>query len=563
MSSRRDSAAGPAPRESYSDQAKTFVPTETAESLPAADSQVVVSADADQLASTVVVSGKKKLHTHSSQVVSPQQRIRQLSESSSKKSSSPRKRVQRLGDFELKKKLGKGGMGEVFLARQLSLDRLVALKTLSKDLAKRDDFVQRFQREARAMAKLDHANVVKVYAVDSYKGIHFAAIEFIDGRSVQDWLNDMKQLPVGDALHIAIICAEALAHAHEHGMVHRDIKPDNILLTSRGVVKVADFGLAKVIDEDVSMTQSGTGLGTPLYMAPEQARDAKYVDHRSDIYALGAMTYHMLTGALPFNGKTALELILAKEKGSYPTAKSLRSEVPERLDLIIDKMLAKNPSHRYKSCAEIVRDLTALGMHSASLSFIDGAAPATLGASLHATTVAGSAAATRETKQPAKPQRSAPPASRIWFVQFEDDRGKATVEKHSTGRVLKMIAAGTLTPRAKAKASADGAYKPLSQFPEFEEAISNQLAHKTAAIRKEDMQSLYVKVAKAEKNRLRWRWVKDLFRGMVGWTSLILYLAAIAVVVFLIWRFGGALWDSLGGKVQEWMNNPVEKSAGQ
>ena len=240
-----------------------------------------------------------------------------MSEKPRKKTSSGKKTVKQLGDFELKKKLGKGGMGEVYLARQVSLDRLVALKTLSRELSKKEDFVARFQREARSMAKIDHVNVVKVYAVDSVKGIHFAAIEYIDGKSVQDWLDHLETFSVGDAVHIALISAEALRHAHDQNMVHRDIKPDNILLTSKGVVKVADFGLAKALDEDVSMTQSGTGLGTPLYMAPEQARSAKTVDQRSDIYALGATLYHMLTGKLPFSGDTALELIIAKETGKY------------------------------------------------------------------------------------------------------------------------------------------------------------------------------------------------------------------------------------------------------
>ncbi|MDB4786589.1 serine/threonine protein kinase, partial [Planctomycetaceae bacterium] len=161
-------------------------------------------------------------------------------------------------------------------------------KTLSKALAKKDDFVKRFQREAKSMAKLDHPNAVKVFAVDSISGIHFAAIECIDGQSMQDWMDDLGQLEVVDALNVVLASADALKVAHDLNLIHRDIKPDNILVTKSGMVKVADFGLAKALDEeDVSMTQSGTGLGTPLYMAPEQARNAKHVDHRTDIYALG------------------------------------------------------------------------------------------------------------------------------------------------------------------------------------------------------------------------------------------------------------------------------------
>ncbi|MFO0425456.1 MAG: serine/threonine-protein kinase [Planctomyces sp.] len=457
-------------------------------------------------------------------------------------------RVQQLGDFELKKRLGKGGMGEVYLARQVSLDRVVALKTLSKELAKKEDFVKRFLREARSMAKLDHVNIVKVYAVDSFRGIHFAAIEYIDGKSIQNWLDHIGLFSVGDAVHVAIICGQAMQHAHDQNMVHRDIKPDNILVTKKGVVKVADFGLAKVIDDDdVSMTQSGTGLGTPLYMAPEQARNAKHVDHRCDIYALGATLYHLLTGKLPFRGDSALELIIAKEKGSYPSARSVRPEVPERLDLIIDKMMAKDPAHRYKSCNEVVRDLAGLGVHNERLSFIEsGDLPAGGVAATTAATLMGSLnmtapAGTRKTQAAtvARDGGVLPNSSRVWYLQFEDARGKTTVEKHTTGRVLKMIASGILTAKSRAKASADGAYLPLAQFPEFSEAIENQLAKRTAAIRKEDMGSLYVKVARAEKNRYRWRAVKDLGRGLVGWTSLILWLGGVGLVGWLVIILGG------------------------
>jgi predicted Ser/Thr protein kinase len=459
-------------------------------------------------------------------------------------------RVQRLGDFELKKKLGKGGMGEVFLARQISLDRMVALKTLSKELAKKGDFVARFEREAKSMARIDHPNVVKIYAVDSYKGIHFAAIEYIDGQSIQDWLDQLGRFSVADAVYVAIVSAEALKHAHSQNMVHRDIKPDNILVTRKGIVKVADFGLAKAMDEEVSMTQSGTGLGTPLYMAPEQARNAKHVDERVDIYALGATLYHLLTGKLPFAGNTALELIIAKEKGTYPTARSVRSEVPERLDLIIDKMMAKDPNHRYKSCEEVLRDLVAMGLHGDSLSFIDGAEPLGPGRGGALTAGLGGTMANRKsiaaTQLPGAAtlgvmMDGASTTTRIWYVQFEDERGKTVVEKHSTGRLLKMLASGKITAKARAKFSADGAYYPLAQFPEFTKAVEDSLARKAVAIRKEDMQGLYKKVDKAQKMFYLKRKVKDLGRNVFSIVSLIVVLALMGLVVYLAVQAGKTL----------------------
>jgi serine/threonine-protein kinase len=317
-------------------------------------------------------------------------------------------------------------------------------------------------------------------------------------------------------------------------MVHRDIKPDNILVTKKGIVKVADFGLAKAMDEDVSMTQSGTGLGTPLYMAPEQARNAKHVDQRTDIYALGATLYHLLTSKLPFTGKTALELIIAKEKGTYPSARSVRSDIPERLDLIIDKMMAKDPNHRYKSCDEVAKDLIALGVHGETLSFIDGAEPMSTS---RGGTASGSGATSMQARKTVSVSQAtagdtAANSTRIWYIQFEDAKGHTVVEKHSTGRVLKMLASGQLTAKTRAKVSADGTYYPLAQFPEFTKAVEDSLSKKTAAIRKEDMSSLYKKVEKEQKTFYVKRKAKDLFRNFFGIIRLIVLLA---VMVGVIW----------------------------
>lgn len=483
-----------------------------------------------------------------------------MSEGEAKKpASQPKKKaVTRIGDFELKKRLGKGGMGEVFLARQVSLDRLVAVKTLSKNLAKQEDFVARFLREARSMAKLDHSNIVRVYSADSFKGVHFAAIEYIDGRSVQDWLNQDELFTIGDAVHIAVVSAEALLHAHELNMIHRDIKPDNILLTSKGVVKVADFGLAKVMDEDVSMTQSGTGLGTPLYMAPEQARSAKTVDQRSDIYALGATLYHMIVGKVPFTGDNTLELILAKEEGKYTPARSLRPEVSERLDLIIDKMMAKDSKHRYSDCAEIIADLTSLGVMNDTLSFIDGAAPARVSTAT-STVAAPRTMAIRSTdvssKEDARKNSKSKAPRRVWFVQFEDPEGNLTIEKLSTSRILKMVRTGLITAKGKAKMSAEATYLPLSQFSEFTEAIEDSLSRHSNQARKQDMKSLYKQVEKDQKSRSRWRWIRNKFRALVGTVGLLIWLAVVAAVVGIGLYFSQSIWDWVGSSVQDLMGD--------
>jgi serine/threonine-protein kinase len=469
-----------------------------------------------------------------------------------------KKAVTQLGDFQLVKKLGQGGMGTVYLATQLSLDRKVALKTLSPEFAKRPDFVERFLRECRSMARLQHPNVVQVYAAESKQGAHYAAIEYIDGRSMQSWLNDLGRLEIGDALHVVLVCADALKHAHAQNMIHRDIKPDNILVTSRGVVKVADFGLAKVVDEDTSLTQSGTGMGTPLYMAPEQARNAKHVDWRTDIYALGCTLYHFLTGELPFRGEDTITLILAKEKGTFKSAKKLRPEIPERLDLMIDKMLAKDPSARYADCGELMRDLAGLNLAGATLSFIDSPEKATLsiGGSPSSITAqartAGGASGTKPGTKSGSPSQSraamtqtgqgaldktviAGGQSDMWEVRHKSARGTEVTSNLSTDQILRGLKAGALDLSARVRRPGEGRYMPLAQFPEFASKAHAIATQAKAEKRGRDLKETYEQLGRQHDRRKFWRKVKSLFQGVKGLISLILYLGVLTGVAFGCW----------------------------
>ncbi len=472
------------------------------------------------------------------------------------------KKTTELGDFKLEKKLGQGGMGTVFLATQKSLDRKVALKTLSPEFAKKPDFVQRFLREARSMARLQHPNVVQVYAADSVSGVNFAAIEFIDGRSMQNWMDDLKQLSVGDALHVILVCADALKHAHDQNMIHRDIKPDNILVTSKGIVKVADFGLAKALDEDVSMTQSGTGLGTPLYMAPEQARNAKHVDKRSDIYALGSTLYYFVTGKLPFTGENTLELIIAKEKGTYASARKLNPKIPERLDLIIGKMLLKDPKDRYGDCEEIIRDLGSLGLANPALGFIEsGGGTAVVNPSVAAASSASLSrvGATRGTgPSPTQSAVKLPPPDRLtsaqdaaraaaktsatanksWFVQQTGTDGRVTITRMSTPGIMAGIKGETLDPTAKAKDAPNGKFLPLMQYREFEALASNRAVKLQADAKSRKTQDIYAKLDRQEARRKRWRWLRSLVSNVKGILSLIFYLAVIVAICVGAWQYG-------------------------
>src|SRR5262249_24094284 len=183
-------------------------------------------------------------------------------------------------------------------------------------------------------------------------------------------IDDHGKFPIGDALYVATCVAGALQYAHELNLVHRDIKPDNILINKKGVVKVADLGLAKPINDDLSMTASGVGAGTPHYMAPAQMRSAKDVDARADIYALGAMLYVMLTGKKPHDGESLVKLLEQKEKGRIDPVRKSNPSVPERLDLMIEKMLDKNLKTRYQTCAEVIHDLDSLGLTGRYLSIL-------------------------------------------------------------------------------------------------------------------------------------------------------------------------------------------------
>jgi serine/threonine-protein kinase len=181
----------------------------------------------------------------------------------------------------------------------------------------------------------------------------------------------LGRLTVSDSIHVLRACARALGHAHSINLVHRDIKPENVLLSAKGVVKVADLGLAKSRADDMSLTRTGTGVGTPLYMSPEQIHDAKHVDGRSDIYSLGCMIYHLVTGLTPFPGGHILVVFKAKEKGQFLSAHKVNAQVPERLSRVLNRMIARDPEQRYPTCAELIADLDLLGLTQESpLSFL-------------------------------------------------------------------------------------------------------------------------------------------------------------------------------------------------
>ena len=265
-----------------------------------------------------------------------------------------------LGDFQVLRKIGQGGMGQVYLARQLSLKREVALKLLRNDLAANPTALKRFQGEAEAVARISHPNIVQVYAIGEHEGLRYMALEYVEGRNLRDFLTrkGAPDLPV--ALAIMRQVAAALQRASELGIVHRDIKPENILLTKKVEVKVTDFGLSRLTGGDqlpLNLTQSGVTLGTPLYMAPEQVR-GQATDHRSDIYSFGVTCYHILAGLPPFTGANAIDVAMKHVNEQPEPLGDIRTDLPADLCAMVHKMMAKKPSERYQTAKEILRDLS-------------------------------------------------------------------------------------------------------------------------------------------------------------------------------------------------------------
>ena len=265
-----------------------------------------------------------------------------------------------LGDFHIIRRLGEGGMGQVYLGEQLSLKRPVALKILKAELAANTTALKRFKAEAEAVARATHPNIVQVYAIGEAEGLHYMALEYIEGMNLRDYLIKKGPPPLPLALSIMRQGAAALQRAAELGIIHRDVKPENILLTRKGAVKIADFGLSRCLAGDrppPSLTQSGITMGTPLYMSPEQV-EGRPLDPRTDIYSFGVTCYHMLAGHPPFRGETAFEVALQHVQATPDPLDKIRPDLPAELCAVIHRMMARDPNQRYQTARDLFKDLT-------------------------------------------------------------------------------------------------------------------------------------------------------------------------------------------------------------
>lgn len=260
-----------------------------------------------------------------------------------------------LGQYRVIEQIGQGGMARVYKAYQPSMERYVALKVLSEYSGRDTQFAKRFIREARLIAKLEHKNILPVYDYGEQQGIAYLAMRYLDGGTLKDVLAQGR-LASGDILSLMKQICAALDYAHRQGVVHRDVKPSNVMIDDEGEAYLSDFGIARALGGDSDLTATGVALGTPDYMAPEQCL-GELVDHRADIYALGIMLYEMVVGRVPFQANTPMAVVLAHINEPLTLPRQVAPGIPEPVEAVIIKALAKDPDHRYQSAAELARAL--------------------------------------------------------------------------------------------------------------------------------------------------------------------------------------------------------------
>jgi serine/threonine-protein kinase len=417
--------------------------------------------------------------------------------------------LRNLGEFKILRRLGEGGTGAVYLAYDNRKGRQVALKVLNDQLAASQDYLARFYREAKNGAVLDHPNIIHTLDVgqDRVTGKFYLVLEYIDGFSAHALLDRQGPLAIGDAVHVALDVARALEHAHSRNIVHRDVKPDNILITHSGVAKLGDLGLAKRTDEASHLTAARQGFGTTPYMPYEQAINAKGADGRSDIYALGATLYHLVTGQVPFPGESHLEVVEKKRGGLFSPASALNGTIPAILDQILDRMLARDPRDRYQTASELIVDLERSRLSAPFPSFADPEQ-------------ARKDPWIQQCLTSSEPTRLDPQSTvgrevlngddtEVWLLRYQGRDGRMRTSRTNTRQIRQRLEAGSLSSEDLARPHESGEFQPLVDWPAFadlfeepEEATSRRESNWLVACGVVSMLALVV-------CGLVWWWIKS------------------------------------------------------
>ena len=347
-----------------------------------------------------------------------------------------------LGNYDVVSKIAEGGMGTVYKARHRGTGEIVAIKVISAGPSRNPVTLQRFEREFQAARVLDHPNVVRAVEYCGVGPYPFLVMEFVDGESLGQRVERVGAIAEASALDLIAQVCDGLQRAHKQGLVHRDVKPDNVLVTKEGVAKLTDMGLVKEVENDLNLTRTGRGLGTPFYMAPEQFRNAKGVDARGDIYSLGATLYCLVTGVVPFNNSNPLDCWMKKIRNEFPAPKELKPELSDRVDWAIRRAMSAEPAQRPASCREFLEDLTGQSRGSGTV----------------------------------KPAAGAP--VEMWYLVYKDETGVAHTVKGTTENIRGALkdellgdASIILVGRSKT-----GQFLPLGTVPEFRDLVVNPAA---------------------------------------------------------------------------------------
>jgi serine/threonine protein kinase len=359
-------------------------------------------------------------------------------------SESPSTAARTIGAYELIEKIAEGGMGAVYKGRHPASGQIVAIKIIPAETARNPTLIKRFEQEFKAASLLDHPNIVKAIDYSGSSPTPFLVMEFVDGESLGQRVERDGAIPEEDAIsYISQVC-DGLHRAHKQGLIHRDVKPDNILVTADGTAKLTDLGLVKDTEGEQNLTRTGRGLGTPHFMAPEQFRDAKNADVKCDVYSLGATLYMMLTGQVPFQNTSPLDCWMKKRNNDVPPPQSVIPEISKRVDWAVRRAMTADPAVRPATCREFMEDLTGAAWRTSSPT--DTMFP-----------VGG----------------IAPPEADLWYLAYRDTEGKPHTVKGSTESIRKNFAdgklgdpSGIMVSRLKA-----GPFNQLKGIPEFRDLV--------------------------------------------------------------------------------------------
>jgi eukaryotic-like serine/threonine-protein kinase len=350
--------------------------------------------------------------------------------------------LQSLGNYDLVEKIAEGGMGTVYKARERQGGQVVAIKLVSPQMASNPVFLQRFEKEYNAARSLDHPNVIRALDYGTAGGLPYLVMEYVEGESLGQRLGREGRLPEAEAIRLVGQVAQALQKAHKQGLIHRDVKPDNIMLTRDGQAKLADLGLVKELETDINLTRTGRGLGTPHFMAPEQFKNAKNADVRCDVYSLGATLYMLVTGKMPFQSSGPLDAWMKKMNNELIPPRKLNPDLSERLDAVILRAMNADPDQRPATCREFVDELTGQSTRQA-------ASPAAGGA-----------------------------AQDLWYLMYKDEEGAPHMVKGTVTAIRRSLKENLLGDASNIRAGKTkvGAFEPLRSFREFRDLAGSLAA---------------------------------------------------------------------------------------